>query len=131
MRCVGTVMALDLSMPVLVVDDYRSMIRIMGDLLRQLGFSDIDGAKDGNEALARLRARRYGLVISDWCMEPMSGAALIEKVKADPALAATPVIVVSAEAGAEEARKAGAASFLAKPFNARTLKGKIEAVLGS
>jgi two-component system, chemotaxis family, chemotaxis protein CheY len=131
LRCVGTVMALDLSMPVLVVDDYRSMIRIMGDLLRQLGFSDIDGANDGAEALTRMRARRYGLVISDWCMEPMSGAALIEEVKADPALAATPVIVVSAEAGAEEARRAGASSFLTKPFNARTLKGKIEAVLGA
>jgi two-component system chemotaxis response regulator CheY len=123
-------MAIDVSMPVLVVDDYRSMIRIIGDLLRELGFSDIDGALDGGEALERMRARRYGLVISDWCMEPMSGAALIEEVRADPALADTPVIVVSAESTADEVRRAGAASFLSKPFNARTLKGKIEALLG-
>jgi len=66
-------MSIDVSMPVLVVDDYNTMIRIIRNLLRQLGFTDIDEASDGEAALARMRTRRYGLVISDWNMEPMTG----------------------------------------------------------
>ena len=66
-------MALDPSMPVLVVDDYSTMVRIIRNLLHQLGFSDVDDANDGAAALAKMRAKRYGLVISDWNMEPMSG----------------------------------------------------------
>jgi DNA-binding NtrC family response regulator len=66
-------MALDPSMPVLVVDDYSTMVRIIRNLLRQVGFSDVDDANDGAAALAKMRAKRYGLVISDWNMEPMSG----------------------------------------------------------
>jgi two-component system, chemotaxis family, chemotaxis protein CheY len=66
-------MALDPSMPVLVVDDYSTMVRIIRNLLRQVGFSDVDDANDGAAALAKMRAKRYGLVISDWNMKPMSG----------------------------------------------------------
>jgi len=66
-------MALDPSIPVLVVDDYSTMVRIIRNLLRQLGFSNVDDANDGAAALAKMRAKRYGLVISDWNMEPMSG----------------------------------------------------------
>ena len=66
-------MAVDLSMPILVVDDYNTMVRIIRNLLRQLGFSDVDDANDGAAALAKMPAKRYGLVISDWNMEPMSG----------------------------------------------------------
>jgi len=67
-------MALDPSMPVLVVDDYGTMVRIIRNLLRQIGFADVDDAKDGTTALEKLHSRRYGLVISDWNMEPMTGA---------------------------------------------------------
>jgi two-component system chemotaxis response regulator CheY len=90
-------MAVDPSMPVLVVDDYSTMVRIIRNLLRQLGFSDIDDANDGAAALAKMRAKRYGLVISDWNMEPMSGYELLREVRADLALSETPFIMVTAE----------------------------------
>jgi two-component system, chemotaxis family, chemotaxis protein CheY len=89
-------MALDPSMPVLVVDDYSTMVRIIRNLLRQLGFSDVDDANDGAAALAKMHAKRYGLVISDWNMEPMSGYELLRQVRADPALGETPVRPVAA-----------------------------------
>ena len=77
-------MALDPTMPVLVVDDYGTMVRIIRNLLRQLGFADVDDASDGVAALAKMRAKRYGLVISDWNMEPMTGYDLLRQVRADP-----------------------------------------------
>ena len=77
-------MAVDLSMPVLVVDDYNTMVRIIRNLLKQLGFENIDDANDGSAALAKMRARKYGLVISDWNMEPMTGYDLLQQVRADP-----------------------------------------------
>ncbi len=124
-------MALDPFMPVLVVDDYGTMIRIMRNLLRQLGFSDIDDACDGSAALAKMRAKRYGLVISDWNMEPMTGYDLLCEVRADPGLYQTPFIMVTAESKSQNviaARQAGASNYIVKPFNAQTLKAKIEAV---
>ncbi len=124
-------MALDPSMPVLVVDDYGTMIRIIRNLLRQLGFSEIDDAGDGAAALARMRAKRYGLVISDWNMEPMTGFDLLREVRADPGLEETPFIMVTAESKTENviaAKKAGVSNYIVKPFNAQTLKAKIEAV---
>jgi CheY-like chemotaxis protein len=77
-------MAYDLTKPVLVVDDYNTMIRIMHNLLKQLGFEQVDDANDGSTALAKLRKRDYGLVISDWNMEPMTGFALLQEMRADP-----------------------------------------------
>jgi PleD family two-component response regulator len=68
----SAVMAIDPSMPILVVDDYNTMIRIIRNLLKQLGFEDVDDASDATSALAKMRERRYGLVISDWNMEPMT-----------------------------------------------------------
>ncbi len=124
-------MALDPSMPVLVVDDYATMIRIIRNLLRQLGFSDVDEACHGKAALAKMHERRYGLVISDWNMEPMSGVELLRAVRADPALQQTPFIMVTAESKTEsviEAKRAGADNYVVKPFSAQTLKTKIEAV---
>jgi two-component system, chemotaxis family, chemotaxis protein CheY len=123
--------ALDPSMPVLVVDDYSTMIRIIRNLLRQLGFADVDDASDGASALAKMRCKRYGLVISDWNMEPMTGFDLLQKVRADPGLGATPFIMVTAESKTENviaAKKAGVDNYIVKPFNAQTLKAKIEAV---
>lgn len=124
-------MALDLSMPILVVDDYKTMIRIIRNLLKQLGFEDVDEASDGTEAFAKMKERRYGLVISDWNMEPMTGYELLKHVRADTSLAKTPFIMVTAESKTENviaAKKAGVNNYIVKPFNAQTLKGKIEAV---
>jgi two-component system chemotaxis response regulator CheY len=124
-------MAVDLSMPILVVDDYNTMIRIIRNLLKQLGFEDIDDASDGSAALTKLREKKYGLVISDWNMEPMTGYELLKEVRADPGLAKTPFIMVTAESKTENviaAKKAGVNNYIVKPFNAQTLKTKIEAV---
>ena len=124
-------MAVDLSMPVLVVDDYNTMIRIIRNLLKQLGFQQVDDAADGSAALAKLRKVKYGLVISDWNMEPMSGYDLLCEVRADAALAETPFIMVTAESKTENviaAKKAGVSNYIVKPFNAQTLKNKIDAV---
>ena len=124
-------MAVDLSMPVLVVDDYSTMIRIIRNLLKQLGFEDIDDANDGSAALNKMRAKKYGLVISDWNMEPMTGYELLKHVRADPSLGKTPFIMVTAESKTENviaAKKAGVNNYIVKPFNAATLKTKIEAV---
>ncbi len=128
------VMQLDLSMRVLVVDDYNTMIRIIRNLLKQLGFENIDDASDGTAALAKLRENQYGLVISDWNMEPMTGYDLLKEVRADPALTTTPFIMVTAESKTENvvaAKKAGVSNYIVKPFNAQTLKAKIDAVFGA
>ena len=124
-------MALDFSMPVLVVDDYKTMIRIIKNLLKQLGFEDVDEATDGSEALGKLKERTYGLVISDWNMAPMTGYELLQHVRSDDALSGIPFIMVTAEAKSENvvaAKKAGVSNYIVKPFNAQTLKGKIETV---
>jgi CheY-like chemotaxis protein len=88
-------MAVDPSIPVLVVDDYSTMIRIIRNLLKQLGFADVDDANDGGTALAKMHAKRYGLVISDWNMEPMTGYDFLRQVRADPDLGKTPFIMVN------------------------------------
>ncbi|MFN8831913.1 MAG: response regulator [Labrys sp. (in: a-proteobacteria)] len=127
-------MAVDLSMPVLVVDDYQTMIRIIRNLLKQLGFEDIDDAADGSAALQKLKEKKYGLVISDWNMEPMTGYELLKEVRADEQLRATPFIMVTAESKTENviaAKKAGVNNYIVKPFNAQTLKAKIDTVFGA
>ena len=127
------VMAVDLSIPILVVDDYSTMVRIIRNLLKQLGFEDIDDASDGTAALAKMQEKKYGLVISDWNMEPMTGYELLKEVRAAPALTKTPFIMVTAESKTENviaAKKAGVNNYIVKPFNAQTLKTKIDAVFG-
>lgn len=124
---------LDLRMPILVVDDYQTMIRIIRNLLKQLGFSEIDDAGDGTAALARLKERRYGLVISDWNMQPMTGYELLQHVRADEVLQATPFLMITAESKIENvvaAKKAGVNNYIVKPFTITTLKMKIEGVCG-
>ena len=126
-------MAVDLSMPVLVVDDYATMIRIVSNLLRQLGFSNIDTAMNGESALELMSTRRYGLVLSDWNMEPMTGLDLVKAVRKDQTLNDTPFIMVTAESKLENvvtAKLAGVDSYIVKPFNAETLKRKLAGVLG-
>jgi two-component system chemotaxis response regulator CheY len=124
-------MPVDLSMPILVVDDYNTMVRIIRNLLKQIGFENVDDAPDGTAALAKLRQKKYGLVISDWNMEPMTGYDLLKEVRADPALGKTPFIMVTAESKTENviaAKKAGVDNYIVKPFNAQTLHHKIAAV---
>ena len=126
-------MALDLSMPVLVVDDYKTMVRIIRNLLKQLGFENVEDAADGTEAFAKMQNQKFGLVISDWNMEPMTGYELLKQVRSDTNLSKTPFIMVTAESKTENviaAKKAGVNNYIVKPFNAQTLKGKIEAVFG-
>ncbi len=124
-------MSIDLSMPILVVDDYNTMIRIIRNLLKQLGFENVDEASDGTIALERMREKKYGLIISDWNMEPMTGYDLLKEVRANPELKTTPFIMVTAESKTENviaAKKAGVNNYIVKPFNAQTLKTKIDAV---
>ena len=126
-------MPVDTSMPVLVVDDYKTMIRILRNLLKQLGFNDVDEAADGTEALTKMESRKYGLVISDWNMEPMTGYEFLKQVRADERMSRTPFIMVTAESKTENviaAKKAGVNNYIVKPFNAATLKSKIDAVFG-
>jgi two-component system chemotaxis response regulator CheY len=122
----------DTSQPVLVVDDYTSMTRIVTSLLNSCGFQNVDQAHDGESALAALREKRYALVITDLLMDGMSGLDLLRAMKADSALSAIPVIVMSADRpspNAATALAAGASAYLAKPFGASTLRETIAAVL--
>lgn len=127
-------MSLDLSTPILVVDDYQTMVRILRNLLKQIGFTDVDDASDGQAALEKLKAKNYGLVISDWNMAPMTGYELLQHVRADAELSSLPFIMVTAEAKTENvvaAKKAGVNNYIVKPFNAETLRTKISAVFGA
>ncbi|MBN9507493.1 MAG: chemotaxis response regulator CheY [Alphaproteobacteria bacterium] len=125
-------MPIDKSMNVLIVDDYKTMLRIIRNLLKQIDFDNVDEATDGTEALSKLRAGSYGLVISDWNMAPMTGLQLLQEVRADSRLKATPFIMVTAESKTENvvaAKQAGVSNYIVKPFNAETLREKIEKVL--
>jgi two-component system chemotaxis response regulator CheY len=127
-------MAVDVSMPILIVDDYNTMIRIIRNLLKQLGFQNVDEATDGSTALEKLRSKSYGLVISDWNMAPMTGYDLLREIRADPTLSRTPFIMVTAESKTDNviaAKKAGVDNYIVKPFNAQTLQHKIQAVFGA
>ncbi len=126
-------MAVSLSTPILVVDDYNTMVRILRNLLRQLGFSNIDEASDGAAALNKMRAKQYQLVISDWGMAPMNGGELLQRVRADDRLKDTPFVMVTNDGrpDADSAvRRAGAGATIVKPFNAMALKQKLVSVLG-
>ncbi len=125
-------MAIDTNMSVLIVDDYKTMLKIIRNLLKQLGFNNVDEAADGSSALKKLRDKSYGLVISDWNMEPMSGLQLLKEVRADVKLKDTPFIMITAESKSENviaAKQAGVSNYIVKPFNAATLESKIKDVL--
>jgi two-component system chemotaxis response regulator CheY len=123
---------MDKNINVLIVDDYRTMLRIIRNLLKQLEFNNVDEAVDGQEALAKLRAGNFGLVISDWNMAPMTGLDLLKEVRADQRLKNLPFIMITAESKTENvvaAKQAGVSNYIVKPFNAETLREKIEKVL--
>jgi two-component system chemotaxis response regulator CheY len=126
-------MPVDKNMKVLVVDDYRTMLRILRNLLRQLDFRNVHEATDGTDALQKLREGGFGLVISDWNMEPMTGIQLLREVRADDKLRHIPFIMVTAESKPENviaAKQAGVSNYIVKPFNAETLRAKMASVLG-
>ncbi|ANK82193.1 MAG: two-component system response regulator [Rhizobiales bacterium NRL2] len=124
-------MRIDQNMPILIVDDYLQMLRIIGNLLRQIGFTNIDTAMDGAAALRKLRENDYGLIISDWNMEPITGYQLLEEIRADEELHDLPFIMVTAESKTEHviaAKQAGVNNYIVKPFTAQTLREKMELV---
>ncbi len=127
-------MAVDMNMQILIVDDYKTMLRIIRNLLKQLGFNNVDEATDGSAALHKLRDKTYGLVISDWNMEPMTGIQLLREVRADAKLKDMPFIMITAESKTENviaAKEAGVSNYIVKPFNAATLKLKLTSIIGS
>jgi two-component system chemotaxis response regulator CheY len=118
---------------VLIVDDYKTMLRIIRNLLKQIEIENVEEASDGAEALAKLQAGNFDLIISDWNMEPMTGLQLLQHVRADAKLKNTPFIMVTAESKTENvivAKQAGVSNYIVKPFNAETLRTKIQKVLG-
>jgi len=126
-------MPFDKDLPILIVDDYKTMLRIIRNLLKQIDFYNIDEAVDGGSALDKLKKKKYGLVISDWNMQPMTGLELLRAVRENDELSATPFIMITAESKTENvvaAKEAGVNNYIVKPFNAETLKSKIESVLG-
>ena len=127
-------MPVDMNMNVLIVDDYKTMLRIIENLLKQIGFKNVHQATDGAAALKTLRSETIGLVISDWNMAPMSGLDLLKEVRADGALKEVPFIMITAESKTENvvaAKAAGVNNYIVKPFNAETLKQKLVAVIGA
>ncbi len=127
-------MAVDTNMRVLIVDDYNTMLRIMRNLLKQLNFNNVEEASDGQSALLKLKEESdWGLIISDWNMEPMTGIQLLREVRGDASLKHIPFIMVTAESKSENviaAKEAGVSNYIVKPFNAETLKSKMVSVLG-
>ena len=127
-------MTVDKNMNVLIVDDYNTMLRIIKNLLKQLGFNNVDEASDGQEAFDKVKQKQYGLIISDWNMEPMTGLDFLKAVRtSEAAFKNTPFIMVTAESKTENvvlAKQAGVNNYIVKPFNAETLKTKMAAVLG-
>jgi two-component system chemotaxis response regulator CheY len=128
-------MAISKELPILIVDDYKTMLRIVRGLLQQLGFRNVEEATDGSSAMTMItqRPHAYGLVISDWNMQPMTGLDLLKQVRANPQTAGLPFIMITAEARTENvvaARQAGVNNYIIKPFTQQVLKQKISAVLG-
>jgi two-component system chemotaxis response regulator CheY len=127
-------MPVDKKLPIMIVDDYNTMLRIMRNLLRQLDFENVEEATDGGAAMQKLQLGNYGLVISDWNMQPVTGLDLLKQVRADAKLKGIPFIMVTAESKTENiiaAKQAGVSNYIVKPFTADTLKAKMESVLGA
>ncbi len=118
----------DKNIKILVVDDFPTMRRIVRNLLKELGFTNVDEAEDGAAGLEKLKTGNYGFVVSDWNMPNMDGLEMLRAVRADAALARTPLLIVTAEAKKENiiaAAQAGANGYVVKPFTAVTLEEKI------
>ena len=126
-------MSVSKNMQILIVDDYKTMLRIVRGLLNQLGFNNIDEATDGAMAWSMVQKKQYQLIISDWNMEPMSGFEFLKLVRTTPETKMIPFVMVTAESKPENiiaAKQAGVSNYIVKPFNGQTLKQKLEAVFG-
>jgi two-component system chemotaxis response regulator CheY len=124
-------MPADPNMKILVVDDMATMRRIVKNVLKQLGFPNTEEAENGQDALQKLRADTYGLVVSDWNMPVMSGIDLLRAIRADDALKTIPVLMVTAEAqqaNLVEAVQAGVSNYIVKPFTAETMQDKLNKI---
>lgn len=117
------------SVSILVVDDSHTMTLLISDFVRKLGFADVDVAHDGPSALELLRQKQYGLVLSDWEMQPMGGDELIKEMRKDEKIGRVPVILITAKSGRGASWLAGADAYLPKPFNESDLQLAIKRVL--
>jgi two-component system chemotaxis response regulator CheY len=125
---------MDLGMKVLIVDDFATMRRILKNIMKQIGFSDITEADNGKNALKALKSDKIDLVLCDWNMPEMAGIDVLNSVRADDDLKDTPFIMVTAEAQKEnilEAVKAGVSSYIVKPFTAETVEEKLQKVFAA
>lgn len=123
----------DMNINILTVDDNKTMLRIIHNLLTQIGFSNVDEASNGMMALEKLKEKKYELIISDWNMEPMSGIELLKNVRATEKLKMIPFLMITAESRTENviaAKQAGVSNYIVKPFNSETLKTKLISILG-
>ncbi|UCE71918.1 MAG: chemotaxis response regulator CheY [Nitrospiraceae bacterium] len=121
----------DLKMKVLVVDDFSTMRRIVKNLLKQIGFTSIEEAEDGEDAYAKLKDGGFGFVVSDWNMPNLDGLGLLKKVRGDAELKELPILMVTAEAEKEKvitAIQAGVNNYVVKPFTGELLKEKIDKI---
>lgn len=121
-------MPADPNMKILVVDDMVTMRKIVKNILKQLGFANVDEAENGQEALQKLRSGTFGFVVSDWNMPVMTGIDMLRAIRADEQLKAIPVLMVTAEAQQSnliEAVQAGVSNYIVKPFTAETMQEKI------
>ncbi len=122
----------DPNMKFLVVDDFSTMRRIVRNLLKELGYSNVEEAEDGADGLAKLRAGNFDFVVSDWNMPNMDGLTMLQNIRADAALSKIPVLMVTAEARKEDivlAAQSGAAGYIVKPFTKATLEDKLLHIL--
>lgn len=127
-------MAMKPEMKILVVDDMSTMRRIVKNILKELGFSNIEEAENGSDALTKLKANPFDLVVSDWNMPVMPGIELLRNIRADASLKHIPVLMVTAEAQKEnlvEAIQAGVSNYIVKPFTADTIKQKLEKIFAA
>ncbi len=127
-------MSVDMNMNVLIADHYLAMLQILRNQMRQLNFTNIQEVTDAKEALEKLRAGEFGLIISDWDTQPMSGLQLLQEVRADDKLKRIPFIMIMGESKSENviaAKKAGVSNLIVRPFNAEMLKSKLVSVLGN
>ena len=121
----------DLKMKILVVDDFSTMRRIVKNVLKQLGFENIEEAEDGVQAMAKLKSGGFGFMVSDWNMPNMDGLQLLKEVRKDPTLSTLPILMVTAEAEKTmviTAIQAGVNNYVVKPFTAEVFKEKMDKI---
>lgn len=121
----------DMNMKILVVDDFSTMRRIVKNILKQLGYENVDESENGADAYDKVKANQYAFVITDWNMPVMDGLGFLKKVRTDPELKNLPILMVTAEAEKEKvvaAIQAGVNNYIVKPFTAATLKEKMDRI---